>query len=138
MSDRTLATFAVAPLPAVVIVVIVTVCLHGLDNVQPLEIGTGVLGVAFLVYSMAIVGGAPVWLAFRFFRVRSPIPFVIAGAILGVLGVFVLTALGIWRPSDGSMTFAACLHRNLWQMVETGLAGATSGFVFWAMGIRTS
>src|SRR5512133_3433097 len=102
MSDRTLATFAVAPLPAVVIVVIITVCLRGLGNVQPLDIAMGALGVAFLVYSIAIVGGAPVWLAFRFLRVRSPIPFVIAGAFLGVLGVFVLTALGIWCPSDGS------------------------------------
>ena len=62
---------------------------------------------------VAVVGGVPIWLIFRYLDIRSTLAFALGGACLALITYLLLVALGMGQPSWQHLTFAENLFRPL-------------------------
>jgi hypothetical protein len=87
-----------------------------------------------------LLGGFPIWLAFRRHRINSVGAFAFAGAILALFTYLLLLGTGLLRSSDPPETFIEALgdtHR-IAQLVGAVVAGGFGGGVFWLVAVKRS
>ena len=117
--------------------------LEGFLGGVPLSPSIFLIGIALnLVVGVpaTLLGGIPIWIAFRTRRIRSPRAYAIAGAALSLITYLILVALGMGRPSDRPMTFFENLGRffHVPRIIAAMIAGALGSLVFWLIAVKRS
>jgi len=130
----------IAALAAAAIVFALEFLAEGLVAGVPLSLGIFAFGAALnalVELPAALVGGVPIWLIVRSFRVHSRRAFAAAGASLALFAYLLLAGIGMGRPSDHPMTFRENFGRlfHVPRIAAAMLAGGTGAVVFWRIAV---
>ncbi|HWC96984.1 MAG TPA: hypothetical protein VG456_09550 [Candidatus Sulfopaludibacter sp.] len=89
---------------------------------------------------VTLVGGVPIWILFRNYRVQSPKLFALTGGALALMIYLLLVGLGMGKPSDHPMMFLENLSRpfQVPRIAAAIVAGSVGAYVFWLVQVRPS